>query len=141
VEVEAAAQVKAINSAFDVAYQYLDAQSIVDGRSVGRLDYAPNHRVYLRGRTQQGIVFAELFALYVGQRFDPGFNVDPETGQQTTRVSLEPYLVANARIGANVYKGLSVSLLGNNIFNSSFQEVHGFPAQGMSAFAEVRYQY
>lgn len=141
-EVEAAAQVRSINSAFDIAYQYLDAQNVVDGRAVGRLDYAPNHRLYLRGRTHFGqIGFAELYAVYAGERFDPGFNVDPQTGEPTTRVKLAPYLVANARVGANVYKGLSASLLGANIFNTRYQEVHGFPANPLSLFAELKYVY
>lgn len=141
-EVEAAAQVKAINSSFDVAYQYLDAQSIVDGVSTGRLDYAPTHRIYARGRTQLGqIGFAEIFGVYVGERFDPGFNVDPSTGLATTRVRLAPYLVANARIGARVYDGLSVSLLGSNIFDTNFAEVHGFPGNPLSLFAEAKFVY
>lgn len=141
-EVEAAAQVKAINSAFDVAYQFLDPQKMVDGVAVGRLDYAPNHRLYLRGRTQFGSVgFAEVFALVVGERNDPGYNVDSVTGEPTTRVTLPPYLVANARVGANVTDHISVSVLGTNIFNSSFQEVHGFPTSPLNLFLETRFTY
>ena len=75
-EVEAAAQVAAINSSFDVAYQFLDAQSLAfEGRPAQQLDYAPQHRIYARGRTNFGkVAFAELYALYVGNRFDPGFS-------------------------------------------------------------------
>ncbi len=142
VELEAAAQVPAINSSFHLAYQYLDAQSVVDGVTVGPLDYAPKHRVYFRGRTNIGnVAFAEFFGLVVGERFDPGFHVDPATGQPTTRVSLDPYLVANTRVGANVMPGLSVALLGSNIFNSDFQEVYGYPSAPMSLFLEARYNY
>lgn len=141
-EVEAAAQVRAINSSFDVAYQFLDAQSIVGGKSMGRLDYAPNHRIYFRGRTAFGkTAFAEFFGLWVGDRFDPGFNVDPQTGETLSRVQLPAYLVANARVGANVYEGTAVSLLASNIFNSQFQEVHGFPSSPVSLFAELKYSY
>lgn len=141
-EVEAAAQVKPLNSVFDVAYQYMDAQQVVDGRAVGRLDYATNHRLYVRGRTNLGeIMFTEVYAVLVGDRLDPGFNVDPETGLPTTRVQLQPYLVANARVGARVYEGISASILGSNIFNTQYAEVHGFPGNPLSVALELKYTY
>ena len=142
-EAEAAAQVAAINSSFDVAYQYLDARALpFGGRPEQALDYAPTHRIYVRGRTNFGqVAFAELYGLYVGERYDPGYQVDPITGDLTTRVQMPGYVTATARVGANITKGLSVSLLGSNLFNAKYEESHGFPAPPLSIFSEVKYQY
>ncbi|WP_420718322.1 TonB-dependent receptor domain-containing protein [Pyxidicoccus sp. MSG2] len=142
-ELEAAAQIPTINSSFDVAYQFLDAKSVPYGDGPETpLDYAPSHRIYARGRTNIGkVAFAELYALYVGQRFDPGFLVDEATGLATTRVQLPSYLTAGARVGFNVYDGISVSFLGSNLFNAQYEESHGFPAPPQSFFSEVKVRY
>ncbi len=141
-ELEAAAQVAAINSSFDVAYQFLDARALAfDGSTSGPLDYAPKHRIYARGRTNFGkVAFAEVYGLFVGERFDPGFQVDSTTGE-AKRVSLPSYVTATARVGANITEGLSVSLLGSNLFNAQYEESHGFPAPPLSVFSEIKYQY
>ncbi|ATB34453.1 TonB-dependent receptor plug domain-containing protein [Melittangium boletus] len=141
-ELEAAAQVAAINSSFDVAYQLLDARSLASGsRPEQALDYAPRHRVYARGRTNFAkVAFAELYVLFVGSRFDPGYLANPTSGV-LERVQLPSYLTTNARVGANVTKGLTVSLLGSNLFNAKYEESHGFPAPPLSVFGEVKYQY
>ncbi|QSQ25135.1 TonB-dependent receptor [Pyxidicoccus parkwayensis] len=142
-ELEAAAQIPSINSSFDVAYQFLDAKSVPYGDGPeSPLDYAPSHRIYARGRTNIGkVAFAELYALYVGNRFDPGFLVDEATGQATTRVQLPSYITAGARVGFNVYDGISVSFLGSNLFNAKYEESHGFPAPPQSFFSEVKVRY
>jgi outer membrane receptor protein involved in Fe transport len=140
VELEAAAQVKAINSSFDVAYQYLDAKAIDPDGAESALPYAPHHRVYARGRTNfRNTAFGELYGLYVGERTDPalGFNEDGSPLQ----VKLGGYFVASARVGVNVVDGLSVSLLGTNLFDNSYQEMHGFPMPERSLFAELKYVY
>ncbi len=141
-EAEAAAQVAAINSSFDVSYQFLDARALAfEGRPERPLDYAPQHRVYARGRTNFGkFAFAELYALYVGERFDPGFRVNTDTGN-LEQVKLPGYFTATARVGANVTKGLTVSVLGSNLFNAKYEESHGFPAPPLSVFSEVKFQY
>jgi outer membrane receptor protein involved in Fe transport len=142
VELEAAAQVPSINSSFDVAYQFLDARALAfEGRPEGPLDYAPTHRVYARGRTNFGkYAFAELYALYVGDRFDPSYLVNAETGA-LQRVQLPGYFTATARVGANITDGLSVSLLGSNLFNAKYEEAYGFPTPPLSVFSEIKYQY
>jgi outer membrane receptor protein involved in Fe transport len=141
-ELEAAAQVAAINSSFDVAYQFLDARALAfEGRAEGPLDYAPTHRVYARGRTNFGkYAFAELYALYVGDRFDPSYLANAETGE-LQRVQLPGYFTATARVGANITDGLSVSLLGSNLFNAKYEEAYGFPTPPLSVFSEIKYQY
>ncbi|WP_414640891.1 TonB-dependent receptor plug domain-containing protein [Archangium sp.] len=141
-ELEAAAQVAAINSSFDVAYQFLDARALAFGtRPEGPLDYAPSHRIYARGRTNFGkLAFAELYALYVGNRFDPGSIMNAETGA-LQRVQLPGYVTATARVGANITEGVSVSLLGSNLFNANYEESHGFPAPPLSVFSEIKIQY
>ncbi|WNG46471.1 TonB-dependent receptor [Archangium minus] len=141
-ELEAAAQVAAINSSFDVAYQFLDARALAfAGRPERPLDYAPQHRVYARGRTNFGkFAFAELYAIYVGDRFDPGFLENSDTGE-LEQVKLPGYFTATARVGANVTKGLTVSVLGSNLFNAKYEESHGFPAPPLSVFSEVKFQY
>ncbi|WP_224361061.1 TonB-dependent receptor plug domain-containing protein [Hyalangium versicolor] len=140
-EIEAAAQIPAANSSFDVAYQYLDAKSVPYGGGDGeQLDYAPHHRVYARARTAMGKYgFAEVYALYVGERFDPGFIVE-ETGE-TQRVKLPGYVTASARVGVNVTDAMSVSLLGTNLFDSKYQESHGFPAPPRGVYTEVKLRY
>ncbi|WP_338865463.1 TonB-dependent receptor plug domain-containing protein [Myxococcus stipitatus] len=143
-ELEAAAQIPSINSSFDVAYQFLDAKSVPYQSDMPetRLDYAPSHRIYARGRTNIGsVAFAELYALFVGPRFDPGFQVDETTGLPTQRVELASYITASARVGFNVYDGISVSFLGSNLFNAAYEEAHGFPAPPQSFFSEVKVRY
>ncbi|MDQ3265986.1 MAG: TonB-dependent receptor [Myxococcota bacterium] len=137
-EAEAAAQIKEINSSFSLAYQFLHARSLpFEGRPEAWLDYAPRHRVYFRGRTNIGsAAFMEFFAVFVSQRFDPSVE-----GDAHERISLEPYLTANARLGVNVTKGMTVSLLGSNIFNSRHEESFGFPVPGASLFGEIKYTY
>ncbi|WP_224249622.1 TonB-dependent receptor plug domain-containing protein [Hyalangium gracile] len=140
-ELEAAAQIPSANSSFDVAYQYLDAQSLPYGGGKGsQLDYAPHHRVYARARTNVGKVgFAEVYGLYVGSRFDPGYIVE-STGE-VQRVKLPGYVTASARVGVNVVDGMSVSLLGTNLFDSKYQESHGFPAPPRGVYTEVKLNY
>jgi outer membrane receptor protein involved in Fe transport len=142
VEAEAAAQIPALSSSFDVAYQFLNAQSLpFDGGKGSQLDYAPQHRVYARARTQIGKVgFAEVYGLYVGSRFDPGFIANEETGD-VQRVKLPGYVNATARVGVNVSEGMSVSLLGTNLFNSQYEESHGFPAPPRGVYTEVKVHY
>ncbi|WP_223755236.1 TonB-dependent siderophore receptor [Myxococcus sp. RHSTA-1-4] len=142
-ELEAAAQIPSIDSSFDVAYQFLDAKTLPYGDGPETpLDYAPGHRIYARGRTNIGkVAFAELYALFVGPRYDPGFLVDEATGQATTRVQLPSYVTASARVGFNVYDGVSVSFLGSNLFNARYEESHGFPAPPQSFFSEVKVRY
>ncbi len=43
-------------------------------------------------------------------------------------MKLPGYVTASARVGINVYDGVSVSLLGTNLFDSQYEESHGFPA-------------
>ncbi|MCP3137337.1 TonB-dependent receptor plug domain-containing protein [Pyxidicoccus xibeiensis] len=142
-ELEAAAQIPSINSSFDVAYQFLDAKTLpYDDGPETPLDYAPSHRIYARGRTNIGkVAFAELYALYVGQRYDPGFLVDESTGLPSSRVQLASYLTAGARVGFNIYDGISVSFLGSNLFNARYEESFGFPAPPQSFFSEVKVRY
>ncbi|WP_407738167.1 TonB-dependent receptor plug domain-containing protein [Hyalangium sp.] len=140
-ELEASAQIPAANSSFDVAYQYLDATNLpYDGSPSTQLDYAPHHRVYARARTNMGkLGFVEVYGLYVGNRFDPGFIVE-DTGE-TQRVSLPGYVTASARIGVNVSDEMSVSLLGTNLFDSKYEESHGFPAPPRGLYTEVKLHY
>ena len=56
-------------------------------------------------------------------------------------MNLPGYFTASARVGANITKGLSVSLLGSNLFNAKYEETHGFPAPPLSLFSEVKLQY
>jgi outer membrane receptor protein involved in Fe transport len=97
--------------------------------------------VYARARTNLGkTAFAEVYGLYVSSRYDPGFVVNIDTGE-TRRVALPGYVSASARVGMNVSSGLSVSLLGTNLFDSKYEESHGFPAPGRGVFSEVKFRY
>jgi hemoglobin/transferrin/lactoferrin receptor protein len=141
-ELEAAAQIPSANSSFDVAYQFLDAKALPygDGDST-QLDYAPKHRVYARARTNIGkSAFAEVYGLFVSERLDPGFLVDESTGR-AQRVALPGYVSASARVGMNVSSGMSVSLLSTNLFDSKYEESHGFPAPGRGVFSEIKFRY
>jgi outer membrane receptor protein involved in Fe transport len=136
-EVEVGAQIKEINSSFDLAYQYLDARSVATGLL---LDYAPNHRVYARGRTNiKGVAFAELYFLFVGPRYDSSYSVD--ANGVSSKVSLPPYLVATARVGARLFEGLNVSVMVQNLFDTHYEEMYGFPMPRIGAFAEIKYVY
>jgi outer membrane receptor protein involved in Fe transport len=141
VEAEAAAQIPSVNSSFHLAYQFLDAQALpYGGGEASQLDYAPHHRVYARARTNIGkVAFAELYAVYVGKRFDPGFIVEA-TGA-TERVRLPDYVTATARVGVNVNDRVAVSLLGTNLFDSRYEEAHGFPAPPRGLYTEVKFHY
>ncbi|HVG57147.1 MAG TPA: TonB-dependent receptor [Hyalangium sp.] len=140
-ELEMAAQIPALNSSFDVAYQFLDAQALpYDGSPATQLDYAPHHRVYARARSAVGkIGFVEVYGLYVGERFDPGFIVE-STGE-TQRVKLPGYVTATARVGVNINENVAMSLLGTNLFDSKYEESFGFPAPPRGVFTEVKLTY
>jgi outer membrane receptor protein involved in Fe transport len=140
-EVEMAMQIPSVGSSFDVAYQYLDAQALpYDGSPSTQLDYAPHHRVYARARSNIGkLGFVELYGLYVGERFDPGFIV--ETNGTTRRVQLPGYVTATARIGVTVNENVSMSLLGTNLFDTKYEESYGFPAPPRGVFTEVKLNY
>jgi outer membrane receptor protein involved in Fe transport len=140
-EGEVAAQIQKIHSSVDLAYQYLDAvnQPTVGGSE--QLDFAPHHRIYLRARTRlTDRIFAEFYGLYVGSRYDPSIQTD-SAGNPAGRIKLPGYLSANMRIGADIIDGLSASLVATNVFNSSYEEMHGFPVAPFNAFAEFRYAY
>jgi outer membrane receptor protein involved in Fe transport len=140
-ELEMAAQIPSVGTSFDVAYQFLDAQALpYDGGPSTQLDYAPHHRVYARARSNIGkLGFVEVYGLYVGQRFDPGFIVE-STGE-TRRVQLPGYVTATARVGVNVNENVSMSLLGTNLFDSKYEESYGFPAPPRGVFTEVKLRY
>lgn len=138
-ELEAAAQIRPINSSFDIGYQFLYAKGIDNQGVKSDLSYAPRSRVYARGRTNfRNIAFGELYGLYVGARYDPSIDV---SGGSNERIRLKGYFVASARVGANVVDGISVSLIGSNIFDGQYQEMHGFPMPQRSLFAELRFVY
>jgi outer membrane receptor protein involved in Fe transport len=141
VEAEAAAQIPSVNSSFHLAYQFLDAQALpYDGGDSSQLDYAPHHRVYARARTNIGkVAFAEVYAVYVGERFDPGFLVDSSGAVE--RVKLPDYVTASARVGVNINDRVAVSLLGTNLFDSNYEEAHGFPAPPRGLYTEVKFHY
>jgi hemoglobin/transferrin/lactoferrin receptor protein len=142
-EVEAGAQIPQISASFDVAYQYLftHASQTSEGHS-GPLDYAATNRLYLRAHKRFGFGgFIDFYGIYVGARKDDANTLDPITGAPNGRVTLPGYFVANARVGADVYRGLSASLIATNLFDAKYQEMLGFPAPGISVFGELRYSH
>jgi outer membrane receptor protein involved in Fe transport len=141
-EVEAAAQVRQLDAGFDVAYQYLNsnASTTADNRP-GPLDYAPNHRVYLRAHKRFGFgLFIDFYGLYVGERLDPAIGFDAN-GNRTSRTVLPGYFVANARVGARVWRTLTASVIATNLFNAHYEEMLGYPAPGISVFCELKASY
>ncbi len=138
-EAEAAAQVKAINSSFDLAYQFLNAKNLGYAGGTSQLDYAPSHRIHFRGRSEFGRFFADFYALFVSTRQDPAL-VQAADGT-VAHVQLPSYLVASARVGANIIDGLSLSIFANNLFNTQYDETFGFPQPGISVFSEVKFVY
>lgn len=140
-EGEIAAQLEKINSSIDLAYQYLDAKAIAPDGGVSQLDFAPHHRVYLRGRTRlSDHLFAEFYGVYVGPRLDPSIGVDA-SGKPTGRIRLPGYFSANMRVGAHIGRSVTASLVATNVFDSSYEEMHGFPVAPFNVFAEVKYVY
>lgn len=140
-EGEVAAQIQQLHSSVDLAYQYLDAVNQPHVGDESQLDFAPHHRVYLRARTRlTSKIFAEFYGVYVGARYDPSLQTDA-AGNVVGRIRLPAYLSANMRIGADIVDGLSASIVATNVFNSSYEEMHGFPVAPFNAFAEFRYTY
>jgi outer membrane receptor protein involved in Fe transport len=140
-EAEAAAQIPQIEASFDVGYQFLytNASRTADGG--GPLDYAPQHRLYLRAHKSFKLgIFIDFYGLYVSERRDPALTILADGGHGG-RTILPGYFVANARVGARVWKGLSASIIATNLFNASYQEMLGYPQPGISVFGELRYQY
>ena len=84
--------------------------------------------------------FIDFYGVYVGERRDAARSVDTN-GVYGNQVRLPGYFVANARVGAAVYKGLTASLLGTNLFNARYEEMLGFPAPGISVFGELKYTH
>jgi outer membrane receptor protein involved in Fe transport len=143
-EAEASAQIPKWAAAFDVAYQFLSTRADVPALgTTDSLDYAASHRVYLRAHKRLAIgpisSFIDFYGLYVGERRDPAIIM--QANGEKDRVLLPGYFVANARIGADLYRGFSAALIATNLFNAKYQEMLGFPAPGVSVYAELRYQY
>lgn len=140
-EAEIAAQIQKLHSSVDLAYQYLDAVNQPTVGESSQLDFAPHHRIYLRARTRlTEKIYAEFYGLYVGERFDPSIETDAQ-GTSLGRIKLPGYLSANMRVGADIFDGLSASLVATNVFNSSYEEMHGFPVAPFNMFAEFKYIY
>jgi outer membrane receptor protein involved in Fe transport len=144
-EIEAGAQIPQINASFDVAYQYLyTLASQTSELKAGPLDYAPTNRLTLRGHKRIQIksvtAFIDFYGLYVGERKDPALLVDAN-GNYGARTVLPGYFVANARVGADLYKGIQASLIASNLFNAQYQEMLGFPTPGISVFGELKYSH
>ncbi len=143
VELEAAAQIPQIAATVDVAYQYLYTRaSETSENRPGPLDYAANNRLYLRAHKRIPIgsvkAFVDFYGVYVGTRRDASLTTDP-MGVQGARTVLPSYFVANARVGAELYKGFGASLFATNLFNAHYQEMLGFPQPGISVFGELKY--
>ncbi len=119
----------------DAGYQYLRARSLVEGTETP-LDYAPEHRIFLRAHAARGdLFFADLYAVYVTSRQDPGLLADG------SHVTLTGYLDVSARVGVNVYRGISLSLFAANLFDMHYEESSGFPAAGLRLFGELKVTY
>ncbi len=141
-EAETSLFAPSVQSRVDLGYQYLRARSVGGPGGAQPLDYAPEHRFFLRGHTARGErLFFDLYALFVASRQDPGFLIDPATGAAAGHVRLPPYLTVSARAGVNLAEGLSASLLATNLFDAQYEESLGFPAPGLGLFGEIKFTY
>lgn len=136
-ELNAAAQVKPLRSTIDLSYQFLNTQTFpADGSRGGVLDYAPSHRFSLRGHTNiTDNFFVDVYGVFVSQRQDPA-RVARADGTQGNHIVLPPYVAASARAGVKLFDRFTFSIIGQNIFDTVYQETNGFPVQRISLFAE-----
>lgn len=140
-ELEAASQIPKINTSVNLSYQFLFTRDDEFGQG---FDYAPQHRLQFRARTNiAGVAFVDLYGAYVGERFDPALAPGTSHGSEGARqrIKLPGYLIASARLGWNVIDHLTISGGATNIFNTQYEETLGFPAADTTLFAEVKFTY
>ena len=77
----------------------------------------------------------------MGDALRPGLP-DGRRHRRVERVKLPGYVTATARVGANINEGVTVSLLGTNLFNAKYEEVPRLPRRPpLSLFSEIKLRY
>jgi len=121
-----------------LAYTYLEAQESTGAREVRR----PRHA----GRADFSYVFAgglgtaNLGILYNGSMTDSVFFNDPKLGFPVPagRLLLDDYWLVNAAMSYKLQPGVELFGRVENLFDARYQEVFGFQAAPITAFAGVK---
>ncbi|HWE19101.1 MAG TPA: TonB-dependent receptor [Hyphomicrobiaceae bacterium] len=115
------------------AYTYTDARDRDGLREVRRPPHAA--RADLGYAFANGRGTATLAVIYNGTTDDLGFKI-PTFEQQ--RVLLDPYWVVNAAVSYKLQQGVEVFGRVENLFDQRYQEVFGFEAAPITAFAGIK---
>jgi vitamin B12 transporter len=130
-----------------LAYTYLDARNPDGEREIRR----PPHS----GRADVNYTFAggrgtaSLAAIYNGQMGDTAFRLicfsscppDPLSFATGTRVSLDAYWLINAAVSYKLQPGVELFGRVENLLDRDYQEVFGFEAAPIAAFAGVKFTF
>jgi vitamin B12 transporter len=115
------------------AYTYTDARDRDGVREVRRPPHAA--RADLGYTFAGGRGTASLAVIYNGTMDDLGFK-NPDFSQQP--VLLDPYWVVNAAVSYKLQQGVEVFGRVENLFDQRYQEVFGFEAAPITAFAGIK---
>ncbi len=118
-------------------YSYLDTRELNAGagnalREVRRPEHTANLLAdYTAGRLTIGGALA-----YVGKRIDSDFDLFP-----APRLTLDPYVLASARIAWRIGDSLEAFARIENAFDDDYQDVVGYATQGRSVYAGIRFRF
>jgi vitamin B12 transporter len=117
-----------------LAYTYLDAQDSTDTQEIRR----PRHagRVDLAYSFAGGRGSANLGVIYNGSMTDTAFQNGPPFGSQT--VVLDSYWLVNAAVSYKLEQGVEVFGRVENALDARYQEVFGYDAAPITAFAGIK---
>lgn len=122
-----------------VAYTYLDAKDPDGLEKIRR----PPHS----GRVDLNYAFAEgrgnlnFKTLYTSRRQDFGFRVLPFSVFEQERVTLDSYWLGTIAASYEVMPGVEMFGRIENLFNDDYQEIFGFEAAQIAAYAGFRLTY
>jgi vitamin B12 transporter len=132
--VEIAGRVKLTNQlTVGAAYTYTDARDPDGVREIRRPPHAARADLGYSFASGRGSV--TLGVIYNGTMDDQAFLL-PNFQQQ--RVILDPYWVANAAVSYKLQRGVQLFGRVENLFDQRYQEVFGFEAAPVSAFAGIK---
>ncbi len=135
--VEIAASLAATEAlSFDASYTYLDATNADGSREVRRPKHEGRLSAIYNFMEDRGMVRVD--GIFVRDNWDSDF-VAPALPGAT--VKLENYTVVNVSASWQVQDNVQLYGGVNNLFDEQYEEVYGYAAQGITAFAGLRAQF
>jgi vitamin B12 transporter len=127
------------------SYTYLDATGAdLNLDPTGTIQFPEVRRPRHAGRGDLTYVFADgrgsvsLAAIYNGRLQDNAFFVAPDFSLSTFRVEGDDYWLVNLAASYKLQKGVEVFGRMENLFDQRYQEVFGFEAAPITAFAGIK---